>query len=124
MVPRHRSAFDFATKAISHNEFIAVVPLIDKARDLGKVMASISVAQDDEFATRYLDTFSESAAISLDCCCHNARSVPLRQLCGFVSRAVVGDHNLTGNSGTCECCHSRVHAIGNGTLFVETRNYD
>src|SRR5579859_5488844 len=41
VVPRHRSAFDFAAKAIAHHHVVTLSPHFDKTRNISEVVAVV-----------------------------------------------------------------------------------
>jgi hypothetical protein len=55
MVPGHSPLFDLAAKAIPHHEFIAFAPFVNEARRFRKVVAAVGIAQNNKFATSFLE---------------------------------------------------------------------
>src|SRR5947208_983574 len=82
MVPRHGPLLDLSLKPIAINKLVTLTPLLNEPANLAEVMATVGVTQNDEFASRFLDSLTQRAAIALDRNIHNSCATLFRELDG------------------------------------------
>ena len=71
----HRSAFNFAFKAITNDKFIALAPFAYEERDLCEIVAAVGITHNDELTIRLFDAFTQGAAVAFNCGVDYARSM-------------------------------------------------
>src|SRR5919197_118757 len=122
MVPSHRARFDFSFKTIAHHDLVAFAPLCHKARDLQKVIAIISITNDDEFSTSLFNPFAQGMPVALQRGVNDESTMLTSDFNRAVRRAVISDNNFATNACFFEGSSGLVDAKCDGLRLVETRN--
>src|SRR5207237_8053822 len=123
-MPGHGLVIAFALEAIANNELVALAPFIDEARDLGKVMAAVGVAHDDELAACLFDPVTEGASVAFELGVYHSRAMLPGNLNRAVGRAVIRNYDFSANAYVAEGVQGFVYARCNGLHFVESGNDD
>jgi hypothetical protein len=117
-VPCHCAIFYFALEAVSYYEVVPLTPLAKEARDFGKIVTAVRIAQNDEVASSLCDPFAQRTSIAFYGGVHYASSMTPGDLYGAVAGTVVSHYDLAINAMIGESSAGLIHTTRNGSLFV------
>jgi hypothetical protein len=124
VAPGHGRWLDAAPKAIAHDQVVSLAELLDQSWDGSEVVALIGVDDDDVLAPGCLDASTQGAAIATLRDLDDAGVAVPGDLDRAVGAPVVGDDDLTAESGGSEASLGDVNARGQGLGLVETGQDD